>query len=85
MLIIEIIVLVLAIAGMWMTSAKAQRPGWGAIISIHDTYLLIRIAGRRGWWLTLFLIPLVTIIIWLIVAIDIARNFGHGGGFDVLL
>jgi|BarGraNGADG00212_2_1021979.scaffolds.fasta_scaffold197973_1 hypothetical protein len=34
MLIIEIVWLVLVIAGMWMTFAKAGKPGWGAIIPI---------------------------------------------------
>ncbi len=84
-LIIYIVFLVLAIAGMWATFAKAGRPGWGAIIPIYNTYLLVKVAGRPGWWLILFFIPFVNFIMWIIVALDVAKNFGHGVGFGILL
>jgi len=64
---------------------KAGKPGWGAIIPIYNVYLLIKIAGRPGWWLILYFIPIVNIIILLLVSLDIARNFGHGAGFGILL
>ncbi|MEI6724978.1 MAG: DUF5684 domain-containing protein, partial [Actinomycetes bacterium] len=57
--IVEIILLVLVIAGMWMTFVKAGRPGWGAIIPFYNTYLMIKVAGRPGWWLILYFIPIV--------------------------
>lgn len=84
-LIVEIALIVLAIVGLWMTLSKAGKPGWGAIIPIYNTYLIIKMAGRPGWWLILFFIPIVNIIILLIVALDVAKNFGHGSGFGVLL
>jgi len=84
-LIFEIIWIVLVIAGLWKTFEKAGHPGWGAIIPIYNLYLLIKVAGRPGWWLILYVIPFVGIIIWLIVSIDIAKNFGHGGGYGILL
>ena len=84
-LIFEIIWIVLVIAGLWKTFEKAGHPGWGAIIPIYNLYLLIKVGGRPGWWLILFLLPIVSIIIWLIVSIDIAKNFGHGGGYGILL
>jgi hypothetical protein len=85
MLIIEIAVIVLVIAGLWATLNKAGRPGWGAIIPIFNLYLIIKMAGRPGWWLILYLIPIVNIIIALIVAIDVSQNFGHGAGYGILL
>jgi hypothetical protein len=80
-----IIWIVLVIAGTWKTFEKAGRPGWGAIIPFYNTYLMIKVAGRPGWWLILFFIPIVNIIIWLIVALGIAENFGHGAGYGILL
>ena len=80
-----VIFLVLVIAGLWMTFVKAGRPGWGAIIPFYNVYLMIKIAGRPGWWLILYFIPIVNLIIWIIVALDIAKNFGHGAGFGILL
>ena len=55
--VIEIIWIVLVIAGTWMTFEKAGRPGWGAIIPFYNTYLMIKVAGRPGWWLILFSSP----------------------------
>jgi len=83
--ILYLIVLVLVIAGVWMTFVKAGRPGWGAIIPFYNVYLLIKVAGRPGWWLILCFIPIVNLIIWIIVALDVAKNFGHGAGFGILL
>jgi len=85
MLIVEIIIAVLAIAGMWMTFSKAGQPGWGAIIPFYNIYLLLKVAGRPGWWLILYFIPIVNFIINIIVCIDVAKNFGHGAGYGILL
>ena len=60
-------------------------PGWGAIIPFYNSYLLIKVAGRPGWWLILYFIPFVNIIIHIIVCIDVAKNFGHGAGYGILL
>ena len=48
-----------------------------------NTYFLIKVAGRPGWWLILMFIPLVNLIIWIILCIDVAKNFGKGTGFGV--
>ena len=84
-IVIEIIWLVLVIAGAWKTFVKADKPGWGAIIPFYNTYLLCKIAGRPGWWLILFFIPIVNIVIAIIVCLGIAENFGHGAGYGILL
>ena len=82
---IYIVWIVLVIAGTWKTFVKAGKPGWGAIIPFYNTYLMIKVAGRPGWWLILFFIPIVNVIMWLIVALGIAENFGHGAGYGILL
>jgi hypothetical protein len=76
-------VVVLFIASMWKVFAKAGQPGWAAIVPIYNVYIMLKIAGRPGWWLLLFLLPLVNLIIGIIVAIDIAKAFGRGTGFGV--
>jgi len=83
--IVEIVFMVLVIAGTWKIFEKAGRPGWGAIIPFYNTYLMLKVAGRPGWWLILFFIPFVNIVIWLIVALGISENFGHGAGYGILL
>ncbi len=92
MFFIWLIVLVLVIAGMWKTFVKAGHPGWGAIIPIYNLWIIVKMAGREPMWFWLIfilaLIPIVNIaaiVLLLIVDIDVARNFGHGAGFAVLL
>jgi len=76
-------VIVVIIAGFWKTFVKAGQPGWAAIIPIYNIYILLKVARRPGWWLLLYLIPIVSIVIAVIVSIDIAKNFGKGVGFGI--
>jgi len=71
------------IVSMWRVFEKAGQPGWGIFIPIYNIYLLLLIAGRPGWWIILYFIPLVNFVIGIIVAIDIAKNFGKEAIFGV--
>jgi hypothetical protein len=71
------------IIAMWKVFSKAGQPGWAAIIPIYNLYVLCKVAGRPGWWLLLMLIPFVNFIIFIIICIDIAKNFGKGAGFGL--
>lgn len=81
-----LIVLALAavfIAGGWKMLAKAGEPGWGIIIPIYNTYLLLKIGGNSGWWLLAFLIPLVNLYALYKLASGLSEAFGQGAGFTV--
>jgi hypothetical protein len=82
-MIIELAIAVLIIAGMWKTFAKAGEPGWAAIIPIYNIFVLLKIAGKPAWWIILFLIPVVSFIIFILVGIEVAKKFGKGAGFGV--
>jgi len=69
---------VLMVAGLWGMFSKAGWPGWAAIIPIYNAYVMVKVAGRPGWWLILFFIPLVNFIMILIIMWDLAKAFGHG-------
>ncbi len=82
-MIIWLATVVVVIAGLWQTLAKAGKPGWGAIIPFYNVILLLEIAGRPIWWILLLLIPVVNVVVAIIVSIDVARNFGKGVGFGL--
>jgi hypothetical protein len=82
-LLIELVLIVLMIAGLWATFAKAGKPGWAAIIPIYNIIVLLEIAGRPIWWVLLYLIPCINIVISILVALDVAKNFGKGAGFGI--
>ncbi|MDQ5944513.1 MAG: hypothetical protein QG658_581 [Patescibacteria group bacterium] len=75
---------VLLVVALWKVFTKAGKPGWASIVPIYNTYIMLKIAGRPGWWLLLMLIPLVNIVVYLIVSIDIAKAFGKSSLFGVV-
>jgi len=82
-LLIQLAVIILLIAGIWKVFTKAGQPDWAVIIPIFNVYILLKVAARPWWWLLLLLIPLVNIIIAFVVAIDVAKAFGKGAGFGI--
>lgn len=83
-LVLVLLILVGFIAGMWMMFEKANQPGWAALIPIYNTYVMLKVAGRPGWWLILYIVPIINWIVPLLVLWDIARNFGKGELFSVV-
>jgi Family of unknown function (DUF5684) len=85
MLLFWLAVAVIFIIGMWKVFTKAGQPGWASIIPFYNIYILLKIAGRPGWWLLLFFIPLVNFVIAIILAIDVAKAFGQSAVFGIVL
>ena len=81
--IILLAIIVFQIAAWWKMFEKAGKPGWAAIVPIYNIFVLIQIAGKPGWWIILCLIPIVNIIVWLLVSLGVAQNFGKGTLFGI--
>jgi len=77
--------LIVVLIGMWKMFVKAGQPGWACIVPIYNVYVLCKIAGRPGWWVLLYFIPIVSLVIAIIVCIDIAKAFGQGAAFGFFL
>jgi len=78
----SVLPLLLATARPALTRSK---PRWAVLIPLYNAYILLKVARRPGWWLLLYLIPVVNIVIVIIVAIDVARNFGRSAAFGFFL
>ena len=76
-------IIVLMIASLWKVFEKAGQDGWKAIIPIYNLYVMLKIVGRPGWWLILFLIPFVNFIVLIIINVDLAKSFGKGIGYGL--
>ncbi|MCW2525919.1 MAG: signal peptidase [Pseudonocardiales bacterium] len=81
--VIYLAIYVLVVAGLWKVFEKAGHEGWKAIIPIYNVYIELKIVGRPGWWLVLFIIPIVNIVMLFIVSFDMAKSFGKSTGFGV--
>ena len=80
---IELLIVIVAIAGLWKTFEKAGKPGWAAIIPIYNLIVMLEIAGKPLWWIVLFLIPIANLVVAILVSIAIAEKFGKSAGFGV--
>jgi hypothetical protein len=76
---------VLVVVALWPVFTKAGKPGWGALIPIYNTYLLVKIAGFHGALVILYFIPIVNIVVAIIVALGVGRAFGKGAAFSIFL
>jgi len=74
---------VMMVAALWMIYAKAGKPGWAAIIPIYNIIVKLQIVGRPVWWILLLLIPLVNVVVWIILSIDLAKSFGKDLAYGI--
>ena len=79
--IIEIVLVVVVIAGFWKTFEKAGQPGWASIIPIYNVYIMCKIGGKPGWWVLLMCIPFVNVIFSIWLDNMISKSFGKDEGF----
>ena len=82
-LLIYLAIIIVTIIGMWKTFSKAGQPGWAAIIPIYNVIVWLQICGRPVWWIILLFIPIVSLVIFIIMSIDLAKSFGKGAGFGI--
>jgi Family of unknown function (DUF5684) len=81
--VIYLVLVVLFVAAFWRIFTKAGEAGWKSLIPIWNTLVTLRIVGRPWWWILLLLIPIANIVVWIVVAVNLARSFGRGGWFAV--
>jgi hypothetical protein len=82
-LLVELAILVLIIASLWVIFTKAGKPGWAAIIPFYNAYVLCEIAGKDIVWFIMTLVPCLNIIIFILIWLEVAKNFGKSVGFGV--
>lgn len=85
----ENLILLIAVSailiGWWKIFIKAGYPGWAAFMPIYNLYILVKIAKKPGWWTVLLFIPIVNFITFVLINLEIARNFGKTPSFGLLL
>lgn len=65
---------------------KTNTPNaWMAWVPIINMFLLLKIAGKPGWWFILFLVPLVNIVIIAMVWMAVATAVGKANWLGILM
>lgn len=83
LIIICLVISLFMLVAKWKVFTKAGQPGIGCIVPIYDLYLMLKIAGKPGWWLWLMFIPFANFVVAILMMIGLSENFGKGGGFTV--
>lgn len=73
------------IVSAWRLFQKAGQPGWAAIIPFYNIYVYVKLAGKNWVWVIYLLIPIFQLLALLLVDIAIAKRFGKGAGYGLLM
>ncbi len=82
-MIIFLLFILIPIIASWVIYEKAGLHGWSAVVPFHRTVKFFEIAGKPGWWIFLYLVPILNIVVYVATVIEISRRFGHGIGFAI--
>ncbi len=53
LLLFQLLLAAIQIAGMWMVFKKAGHAGWKALVPIYNYYMMLQIRENAWWWLAL--------------------------------
>ena len=79
------VVAVLSVIGMWVLFKKAGKGGWRSLVPILNLYTLVEIADGFGLKFLLLLIPGVGAVYHVLLNLRLARAFGKGLLYGLLL
>ncbi len=82
-IIIILAIIVLLVASLWKVFEKAGKPGWAAIVPIYGNIVMAEVARKPWYWGLLSLLPYIGWVWGIMIAYNIAKNFGKGTGFTV--
>lgn len=76
---------VLTTVSYYIIYKKACGKGWKYLIPFYNIYTLLKITELPLWYIILYLIPFANVYVLIKANIKLARGFGKGTGFGVLL
>jgi hypothetical protein len=80
---ISLFIIIIYVVANWKIYVKAGEDGWLSIIPLLNFYVLLKIVGKPGWWLLLYLIPGVNIVIIIWVTNLLSKSFGKDELFTI--
>lgn len=69
----------LQIVGLYRLFQKAGEEGWKAIIPIYNHWVWVKIIGKPWWWFALLFIPVINVLVYLGMLVEMAKVFNRFG------
>ena len=83
---VSIIGSLISLIAMWKIFTKAGKPGWAVIVPVYNIVVLFEIIELEWWHVLIALfVPFAVFIYIIIIDIKLAKVFGKGTGFILLL
>lgn len=70
-----LLIQVLHFAATWKLYQKAGKQAWQAAIPVYNAIVLMDIIKRPKWWVILLFIPVINLLIFPVIWVEIARSF----------
>jgi len=80
-----LVVQIVHFAGTWKLYEKAGRKPWEAAVPVYNAVILMKIINRPWWWTILLFIPIVNLIMFPVVWVQILKAFGKTTTTDYIL
>ncbi|MEA3266884.1 MAG: DUF5684 domain-containing protein, partial [Candidatus Fermentibacteria bacterium] len=61
-ILINLAIAVFLIMAQWKLFVKAGEEGWIALIPIYNAVIMMKIAGKPGWWVILLFVPFANLV-----------------------
>ncbi|AZQ44267.1 signal peptidase I [Nonlabens ponticola] len=84
-LIVFIIIQIVHGLGTWKIYKAAGRQAWEAFAPIYNAVILMKIINRPIWWTILLFLPVVNLIMFIVVWVEILRSFRYNRLIDTIL
>ena len=72
-------------AGTWKLYEKAGRKPWEAAVPVYNAVILMKIINRPWYWTILLFIPIVNLIMFPVVWVQILKSFGKNKTSDYII
>lgn len=72
-------------AGTWKFYKAAGRQPWEAFAPIYNSIILMKIINRPVWWTILLFLPVVNLIMFIVIWVELLRSYGYNRAQDTAL
>ncbi|MFT4942696.1 MAG: signal peptidase I [Candidatus Paceibacteria bacterium] len=79
------IIQVVHFVGTWKFYVAAGRKAWEAAIPVYNAVVLLQILKRPWWWTLLLFIPIVNLIMFPVLWVELLNRYGKTNTVDTLL
>ena len=80
-----LIIQIVHFLGTWKLYKAAGEPPWKAIVPIYNAIVLLKIIHRPKWWVLLLFLPVINLMMFMVLWVDIVKHFGKNKPTDGLL